>query len=135
MLTSKIVYLGHLRTEATHTRSGQQFITDAPLDNKGMGEAFSPTDLTATSLAACAVTTMGIAAQDKDIEIIKMEAETQKVMAANPRRIAGIQITVSMRISPDTAENREMLERVGTTCPVALSLHPDLKQSITFHYV
>jgi putative redox protein len=135
MHTSKVVYLGNLRTAATHIRSGEQIITDAPVDNKGRGEAFSPTDLAATSLATCAITTMGIAAQGRDIEIERMEATVTKVMAANPRRISEVQITISMRISPDNAKNREILEEIGLNCPVAISLHPDLKQTIDFVYV
>jgi len=135
MTTSKVVYLGNLRTEATHIQSGDHFLTDAPVDNKGQGSAFSPTDLAATSLAACAVTTMAIGADGRNIKIEKMEADTLKVMASNPRRIAEIHIEISMRISPDTQDNRKILEEIGLHCPVARSLHPDLIQKIDFIYV
>jgi len=134
MTTSKVVYLGNLRTQATHLQSGEHIITDAPVDNKGQGSAFSPTDLAATSLAACAITTMAIAADGRDIRIENMEAETLKVMAANPRRISEIHIKISMRISPDNAKNREIMEEIGIHCPVARSLHPDLIQKIEFVY-
>jgi|SRR6185437_5914110 len=134
MLTSKVTYLGELRTEATHIRSGEHFITDAPVDNKGKGSAFSPTDLASTSLAACAITTMAIGADGRGIKIEKMDAEVVKVMASGPRRIAEIQMKISMTISPDTPENRETLQEIALHCPVARSLHPDLIQSMTFEY-
>jgi len=132
MQTSKVVYLGNLRTELTHVRSGQKVITDAPVDNKGKGEAFSPTDLTATSLATCAITTIAIAADGREITILEAEADVLKIMESNPRRIGEIQLDIRLRISPDNAENREILEAIGKHCPVARSLHPDLKQTITF---
>ncbi len=135
MPTSKVVYLGNLRTEATHIQSGDHFVTDAPVDNKGQGSAFSPTDLAATSLAACAITTMAIGADGRDIKIEKMDAETTKIMASNPRRISEIQITISMRISPDNEKNREIMEEIALHCPVARSLHPDLIQTIEFRYI
>jgi len=135
MQTSKVVYLGNLRTEATHIRSGSHFITDAPVDNKGKGEAFSPTDLTATSLATCIITTMAIAAEGRSINIESAEAEVLKVMEANPRRIGEIQVDIKIKMVPDNAGNRELLEDIGLHCPVARSLHPDLKQTITFNYI
>jgi putative redox protein len=135
MLTSKVKYLGKLRTVLTHIRSGQEVITDAPVDNKGKGEAFSPTDLAATSLATCAITTMGIAADGRGIQLEIADAEVLKIMENNPRRIAGIDVKISLRILPDTAENRSILEEIGLNCPVARSLHPDVKQSMTFEYV
>jgi putative redox protein len=135
MQTSKVKYLGHLRTELTHIRSGQIVITDAPVDNKGRGEAFSPTDLTATSLATCAITTMGIAAEGRGITMEIADADVLKIMANNPRRIDEIQVKISIRILPDTAENREILEDIGLHCPVARSLHPDVKQTVSFEYI
>jgi putative redox protein len=135
MQTSKVKYLGHLRTELTHIRSGQHFITDAPVDNKGRGEAFSPTDLTATSLATCAITTMGIAAEGRGIQMVIADADVLKIMANNPRRIDGIEVKISLQILPDTAENRAILEDIGLNCPVARSLHPDVKQMMSFEYV
>ena len=135
MQTSKVVYQGNLRTIATHIRSGSHFITDAPVDNKGKGEAFSPTDLTATSLAACIITTMAIGADARNIDLEKAEAYVLKIMEANPRRIGEIQIELKMRILPDNDKNRETLEDIGLNCPVARSLHPDLKQTISFLYI
>lgn len=134
MATSKVIYLGNLRTQATHLASGQSIITDAPVDNHGRGEAFSPTDLTATSLAACIITTMAIAAEPRGIQIEKAEAEVQKIMASAPRRIAGVHVEVKMKISPDTPENRSILEMIGNTCPVQRSLHTDMDQQISFSY-
>ena len=135
MQTSKVVYQGNLRTIATHIRSGSHFITDAPVDNKGKGEAFSPTDLTATSLAACIITTMAIGAEGRDIVIEKAEADILKIMEANPRRIGEIQVAIRLTIVPDNDKNRELLEDIGIHCPVARSLHPNLKQTVTFNYI
>jgi uncharacterized OsmC-like protein len=134
MSTSRVIYLGDLRTEAEHLRSGIKIITDAPVDNKGKGEAFSPTDLTATSLAACILTTMGIAANGRNIQIIKAEAEVTKNMAASPRRISQIIVEIKLNISPDTQENKDLLEDIGLHCPVARSLHPEIEQLVTFSY-
>lgn len=134
MATSKVIYLGNLRTQATHLASGQSIITDAPVDNHGRGEAFSPTDLTATSLAACIITTMAIGAEPRGINIEKAEAEVQKIMASSPRRISGVHVEVKMKISPDTPENRHILEQIGYSCPVQRSLHTDIDQQITFSY-
>jgi uncharacterized OsmC-like protein len=134
MATSKVIYLGNLRTQATHLASGQSIITDAPVDNHGRGEAFSPTDLTATSLAACIITTMAIGAEPRGINIEKAEAEVQKIMASGPRRISGVHVEVKMKISPDTPENRSILEQIGNACPVQKSLHTDIDQQITFSY-
>lgn len=134
MATSKVIYLGNLRTQATHLASGEAIITDAPVDNHGRGEAFSPTDLTATSLAACIITTMAIGAEPRGIQIEKAEAEAMKVMASGPRRIAEVHVSVKMKIIPDTPDNREILEKIGNNCPVQKSLHPDIRQEITFSY-
>jgi uncharacterized OsmC-like protein len=130
MTTSKVVYEGGLRTTATHLRSGQSITTDAPPDNNGRGEAFSPTDLAATSLASCMMTIIGIAAEKRNVSISDMEAEVTKVMAANPRRISEIHLDLKLRISPDDASLREVLETAGRNCPVAKSLHPDILQEV-----
>jgi putative redox protein len=137
MLTSKVIYSGELRTEATHLRSGEKIITDAPVDNKGKGEAFSPTDLTATSLACCIITTIGIAIQGRDIIIESMSAEVTKVMASGPRRISEIHVTTEIRLhtAHDTEANRRLLIDIGETCPVARSLHPDIKQEMQFNFI
>jgi len=135
MRLSKVIYKGDLRTLATHLASGESIITDAPVDNNGKGEAFSPTDLAATSLANCMMTVMGIAANARNIEIEKMEAEVTKIMAANPRRISEIIINLDLKINEDTENYRKVLTEVGLNCPVAKSLHPDIKQSVTINYL
>jgi uncharacterized OsmC-like protein len=134
MATSKITYLGGLRTECIHIQSGQPIITDAPTDNHGRGEAFSPTDLTATSLGACIITTMDIAAIGRGIQLLGMEAEVTKVMAANPRRISVIVVNVTVH-GDLTHDQQVILEDIGRNCPVAKSLHPDLKQELTFSFL
>ncbi len=134
-MTSTIIYRGNLRTECTHIRSGQTFITDAPLDNNGKGEAFSPTDLAATSLGACMVTIMGIAAQNHNINIDNTILEITKHMASDPRRIAGIDVNIIFPELPYTQKEKKILEVACRTCPVALSLHPDVKQNITLNWM
>ncbi len=131
-MTSKIVYNGELRTECTHIQSGQIIITDAPIDNNGKGEAFSPTDLAATSLGTCLITIMGIAAKNHDINIDGATLEVTKHMAANPRRISAVDIRVNMPDKTYTTIEKSILEKAGLTCPVAFSLHPDIKQNIEF---
>jgi uncharacterized OsmC-like protein len=131
-MTSKIVYHGGLRTECTHLRSGQTIITDAPVDNNGKGEAFSPTDLTATSLGTCMITIMGIAANTHGINIDGTTLEVTKHMAADPRRISGIDVVLHMPPREYSKKEMKILEKAGLTCPVALSLHPDIRQNIQF---
>lgn len=136
MDTSKVIYKGGLRTEATHLRSGSVIVTDAPVDNHGKGEAFSPTDLAATSVASCLMTVMGIYAQNHDIDMTGSEATVLKIMnIEGPRRITGIKITVIIRSEKPINENqKKALEHTAKTCPVALSLHPDLKQELTINF-
>lgn len=131
MATIETTYLGGLRTEATHLQSGTKLITDAPTDNKGKGEAFSPTDLLTESLAGCMLTTMGIAADTHGIDIDNTSAEVTKVMATNPRRVAEIVINLKFPATYDDKE-RKILELAATTCPVYISLHPDVKKTIDF---
>lgn len=135
MATAKVLstvkYLGALRTEATHLASGKNFITDAPVDNNGRGEAFSPTDLVATALATCALTVMGIKARSMDFDLEDAEAEVVKVMYDNPRRIGEIHVKISLRQNCDD-HSRQVLEKTGIHCPVAKSIHPDIQQSINF---
>ncbi|MBK8347493.1 MAG: OsmC family protein [Saprospiraceae bacterium] len=131
-MTSKITYLGDLRTECVHIKSGQTIITDAPTDNHGKGEAFSPTDLTATSLGTCMITVMGIAAKNHGIDIDGTYLEITKHMVSDPRRISGIDINVILPPIRYSTKEKKILETAGRTCPVALSLHPDLKQDILF---
>lgn len=131
-MTSKIIYNGDLRTECTHIRSGQTIITDAPVDNNGKGEAFSPTDLAATSLGSCMITIMGISARNHEIDIDGATLEVTKHMASDPRRISGIDIKVYMPDKSYSKKEKTILEKAGRTCPVAFSLHPDIVQNIEF---
>jgi len=136
MSTSKIKYLGGLSTEAVHLRSGKAIDTDAPVDNNGKGEAFSPTDLAATSLGACAITVMSIAAEKAGHEFKGSEVSITKVMSADaPRRISKIIAEFTLQSEPAlSAEEKQRYERVGRTCPVALSLHPDIEQEMVFNW-
>ena len=132
-MTSKVNYLGDLRTSAIHIASDKNIITDAPIDNQGKGKAFSPTDTVATALASCLLTIMGIKARDLNIDITKTSADVTKVMASNPRRISEIEITVNFTKSYDQ-RIKKILEKAALTCPVSNSLHPDLKQNILFNW-
>ena len=132
MATIHTTYLGGLRTEATHLQSGTKIITDAPTDNKGKGEAFSPTDLLAEALAGCILTTMAIAADVHGIKIDNTEAEVTKVMAANPRRVAEVIVNLKFPVNTYTDKEKKILEHAALNCPVHVSLHPDLIKTIDF---
>lgn len=134
MTTLTAVYQGALRTQATHTRSGNSMITDAPTDNKGKGEAFSPTDLVCTALSTCMLTTMGIWAQQEGVDMKDMKADVVKIMASNPRKISEIRITLSQPNLVATPEQKEKLKHIALTCPVALSLHESVSQNISFDF-
>lgn len=134
METASVTYLGELRTEAHHTRSGDKVITDAPPDNQGRGEAFSPTDLLSTSLACCMMTLMGIAAREKEIPLNGLSAKVFKHMSAAPRKVERIEVQMTMDSEGLGARERTILEVAARTCPVARSLHPDLVQDISFTY-
>lgn len=134
MTTLTSVYKGSLRTENTHTRSGQVVITDAPVDNKGKGEAFSPTDLVCTALSSCMLTTMAIVADREQVDMTGMTTEVVKIMGANPRKIAEIQVTLTHPGLKASAEQIDKLKHAAHTCPVALSLHASVKQTITFNF-
>ena len=134
MKTSKIYYSGNLRTEATHLKSGNKCITDAPIDNNGKGEAFSPTDLLSTSLGSCMLTIMGIVAERHQINIEGTSVEITKIMETNPRRVVEIVVEIEMPKGNFTDKEKELLENAAKTCPVAKSLHPDLKQNVIFNY-
>jgi putative redox protein len=134
MDTAKINYLGGLRNEATHLRSGQVIVTDAPTDNKGRGEAFSPTDLLCTSLATCMMSLMGIAAQEKGMTLTGLQARVVKHMAASPRRVSKVEVHLEMDGGPLSVRERTILENAARTCPVALSLHQDIEQDLHFRY-
>ena len=133
MATIESIYLGGLRTEATHVQSGTKIITDAPVDNHGKGEAFSPTDLLSSSLASCMMTLMGIAGNTHNINIDNTTCSVTKIMAADPRRVAEIVINFKFPKTYDGKEQK-ILERAALTCPVYLSLHPDLKKTVDFGF-
>ena len=130
----KAIYIGGLRTEVTHLKSGNKIITDAPPDNNGRGEAFSPTDLTCASLNSCMMTLMGILAEREQIDLSGLKADIVKVMASNPRKIAEVQITFTHENLVATDIQKEKLKRAALTCPVALSLNDELKQTIVFNF-
>jgi putative redox protein len=136
MPTAQTTYLGDLRTEAIHLQSGTTIITDAPTDNNGKGEAFSPTDLVATALGSCMMTIMGIVARRDEIDLKGSQMEITKGMSAEPpRKIAKVEVKLSMLTGTELSEvEKAKLERAAYTCPVALSLHPDIEQSITFEW-
>lgn len=133
-MTIKTTYTGELHTEATHLASGAIIATDAPTDNQGKGEAFSPTDLLSASLASCMMTIMGIAARTHGLSIDGMTAQITKIMAAEPRRVGEIVIKFTMPAINYSEKERRILENAAHTCPVAKSLHPDLTQTIQFIY-
>lgn len=132
-MTSKVKYLGGLRTESEHLQSGSKMITDAPVDNHGKGEAFSPTDTVANALATCMLTVMGIKADALGLDISGATAEVTKTMVSDPRRISQIDVHLSFPKSFDE-KNTKILENTGKTCPVLQSLHPDIVKNISFQY-
>jgi putative redox protein len=134
METVTTLYLGDLRTEATHVRSGVTLITDAPPDNQGKGESFSPSDLLATALGSCMLTIMGIAGRTHNISVEGTGIKITKVMAANPRRVSEVHITFDFPKIRYTEKEKSILELAARTCPVALSIHPDIKQVLAFNY-
>ena len=131
MTTSKVRYEGQLRTAAVHVQSDNRIITDAPTDNHGKGEAFSPTDLLATSLASCMLTIMGIKAEQMGIDITGTSAEVTKIMAADPRRVSEVHVVVTFP-QPLNDKTQSIFYNTALTCPVAKSLHPDITQNVTF---
>jgi len=134
MTTSKVTYQGDLRTTAIHLQSNNEIITDAPTDNHGKGEAFSPTDLLATSLASCMLTIIGIKAVDMGIDIKGTVAEVTKVMAADPRRVSEVNIVITFNQDLDD-KTQKIFYNTALSCPVAKSVHPDITQSLTFNYI
>jgi len=130
-MTSKVIYQGGLRTQATHLRSGNTIITDAPVDNKGKGEAFSPTDLVATALASCMLTIMGIKADEMDVNIEGTTAEVEKIMGAEPRRIAQVNILISIPVAADD-KTKKILEKAALTCPVDKSVSERMIRDVKF---
>lgn len=134
MATIKTVYLGDLRTENEHLQSGNKIITDAPTDNQGKGEAFSPTDLLATALGNCIMTIMGIKARDNGIDIKGTEIEITKIMASDPRRVSEVVVEFTFPKKNYSDKEKQLVESVAGKSPVPLSLHPDLKQTIKFNW-
>lgn len=134
MTTVKAKYLGDLRIECVHLQSGTKIVTDAPTDNHGKGESFSPTDLCASSLAACMMTIMGLYAQNAGIDVTGTEIEISKVMAADPRRIGEVVVTFHMPDRAYTEKDKKALERAAHTCPVHYSLGEHVKQTVTFEW-
>ena len=133
MATSIVYYSGELRTESTHLQSREAYITDAPTDNEGKGEAFSPTDLIATGLANCMLTIMGIIAKRQSLDIEGTKAEVTKIMGTEPRRISEIKIDFFFPRSYDN-DSKQLLQTSALNCPVAKSLANELTQTINFHY-
>ncbi len=133
-MTSKVTYKGDLRTSCVHIRSGNRYITDAPIDNNGKGEAFSPTDTVATGLASCMMTVMGIKAKTLELDLRGSTAEVTKHMAAAPRRISKIEVRLELP-GNISEKDRKILEHTANTCPVNQSLHPDIERSIEFHWI
>jgi len=134
MSTATGKYLGELRTEVTHTASGQSFITDAPVDNNGKGEAISPTDTVTAALSSCMMTLMGIYANRENIDLSGLSSTVIKHMAADPRRISKIEIDFIWPNPVASDQQKEILKRSAITCPVAKSLHPDIEQIISFNF-
>ena len=132
-MTSEVIYTGNLRTRCRHIKSGSEYITDAPTDNNGRGEAFSPTDTVATALANCMLTIMGIKARDLDVELTGATAIVTKTMADNPRRISKIKVDMNFPVQVDET-TRKILENAAKNCPVCRSLHPDIEKDITFNW-
>jgi len=134
MSTITTLYLGQLRTQATHNQSGTQIFTDAPSDNHGQGEAFSPTDIFVASYGSCILTIAGIAAYSHGFSIEGARIESQKVMSLNPRRVG--EIIMDIYLPPKDYSDREkrIIEATANTCPVGQSLHPDLVKTVRWHY-
>lgn len=134
MNTVESTYLGGLRTESVHVRSGNKMLTDAPVDNQGKGETFSPTDTVAVGLLTCMLTVVGIQAQKHDWQLGEFSGEVKKIMTDNPRRIIQLVVHLNFKGHNLNAQNRAFLERIAIHCPVALSLHPDINQQVRFSY-
>lgn len=135
MTTSKIIYLGELRTEMTHLQSGTQIYTDAPKDNHGKGEAFSPTDLVASALGSCMISIIGIKLLETNKNIKGATVEVTKVMYSEPRRIGEIHVNIKIPDDHFTDKEKQILINAAHACPVAKSLHPDIKQEIKIEFV
>jgi putative redox protein len=134
METIRTTYTGGLRTEATHVQSSTAIITDAPVDNQGRGEAFSPTDLLATALGSCMLTIMGIAGREHGFDIEGARARITKIMASDPRRVDEVRIELVFPSDNYSDKHKKIIKHITENCPVALSLHPDLKQTVILNF-
>lgn len=134
MNTSELIYQGDFRTLATHPYSGYTIYTDAPLDNHGKAQSFSPTDLVATALAACMVTTIAIQLKSENLALEGSKLEVRKIMQSLPRKISQIAIDFWVKGEGLTDGQKASIEKIAHNCPVALSLHPELLQAVNFHY-
>jgi len=134
METVRTTYLGDLRTQATHVKSGEDLMTDAPVDNQGKGEYFSPTDLVATALTSCMLTIMGIIAKRYNFSIDGTMVKSTKIMSESPRRIGEIIVDIDFPDNAYSDKEKALIEQAAKICPVALSLHPDIKQTIIFNW-
>jgi len=134
METSRVIYTGDLRTEATHVKSGQAFITDAPVDNQGRGEAFSPTDLLATSLGACAITVVGIAARTHGFNVDGTEIKVTKIMSTEPRRVGEVIVEFNFPAFNYSDKEKTIITNTIKTCPVSQSLNANLKQTFILNF-
>jgi uncharacterized OsmC-like protein len=132
-MTSKITYLGDLRTSSIHLQSGTEILSDAPIDNNGKGEAFSPTDLVANATGSCMMTIMAIKARDLNVDLIGTTVEVTKIMQAEPRKISRLEIIMNIPIAVDE-KTKTILERTAMNCPVLLSLNPDIEKDITINW-
>ncbi len=130
-MTSIVNYLGNLRTESIHVSSNDKIVTDAPVDNNGKGEAFSPTDLVASSLSSCILTVIGIVSKQIRYDLTNTTSSVKKIMGDNPRRIVEIEVKIKFSQSTDS-KTKSIIEKTALNCPVAKSLHPDIKQNISF---
>jgi uncharacterized OsmC-like protein len=131
-MTSTVVYNGGLRTVCTHLKSGSSFETDAPVDNNGKGERFSPTDLMATSLATCMATVMGIKARSMGFDLDEIKVDVLKIMKVDPRRVGGIELTfhIPPALRDIDEKTKSILRHTGDTCPVMKSIHPDIEVKV-----
>ena len=133
-MTSKVFYQGNLRTKCVHLKSGNEIITDAPIDNFGKGEGFSPTDTVATALASCIITVMGIKANQLKIDFKNISADVEKIMSSNPRRISEIRVNINLPLKI-SQKDKTIIERAGNNCPIHNSLDPKLKRVIKYNWI
>ena len=133
-MTSKVFYQGNLRTKCVHLKSGNEIITDAPIDNFGKGEGFSPTDTVATALASCMITVMGIKANQLKIDFKNISADVEKIMSSNPRRISEIRVNINLPLKI-SQKDKNIIERAGDNCPIHNSLDPKLKRVIKYNWI